>query len=237
MGAVRILYVEDERDLSQLVSSHLKELGYEVDQAYSFSQALLLFQVKKGWDLVLLDLYLPDGDGLELLKFFRQTESLKHTPIIILSARSGDMNRIKGLELGADDYLEKPFSLVELSLRIKKLLARAKGIEKPREASTMTYKLGSHQLVIDKLKKEALLDGESISFSPMEFKILLALVENEGSALSRDELLAAVWGDEGVVFDRTVDAFIAKIRKKLGPFKDCLETVRGYGYRFKVEPS
>lgn len=237
MGAARILYVEDERDLSQLVSSQLKELGYEVDQAYSFSQALLLFQVKKGWDLVLLDLYLPDGDGLELLKFFRQTESLKRTPIIILSARSGDMNRIKGLELGADDYLEKPFSLVELSLRIKKVLARAKGIEKPREASTMTYKLRSHQLVIDKLKREALLDGESLPFSPMEFKILLALVENEGSALSRDELLAAVWGDEGVVFDRTVDAFIAKIRKKLGPFKDCLETVRGYGYRFKVEPS
>jgi len=237
MGAARILYVEDERDLSQLVSSQLKELGYEVDQAYSFSQALLLFQVKKGWDLVLLDLYLPDGDGLELLKFFRQTESLERTPIIILSARSGDMNRIKGLELGADDYLEKPFSLVELSLRIKKVLARAKGIEKPREASTMTYKLGSHQLVIDKLKREALLDGESLPFSPMEFKILLALVENEGSALSRDELLAAVWGDEGIVFDRTVDAFIAKIRKKLGPFKDCLETVRGYGYRFKVEPS
>jgi two-component system OmpR family response regulator len=237
MGAARILYVEDERDLSQLVSSQLKELGYEVDQAYSFSQALLLFQVKKGWDLVLLDLYLPDGDGLELLKFFRQTESLKRTPIIILSARSGDMNRIKGLELGADDYLEKPFSLVELSLRIKKVLARAKGLEKPREASTMTYKLGSHQLVIDKLKRETLLDGESLSFSPMEFKILLALAENEGSALSRDELLAAVWGDEGVVFDRTVDAFIAKIRKKLGPFKDCLETVRGFGYRFKVEPS
>jgi DNA-binding response OmpR family regulator len=237
MGAARILYVEDERDLSQLVSSQLKELGYEVDQAYSFSQALLLFQVKKGWDLVLLDLYLPDGDGLELLKFFRQTESLERTPIIILSARSGDMNRIKGLELGADDYLEKPFSLVELSLRIKKVLARAKGIEKPREASTMTYNLRSHQLVIDKLKREALLDGESLPFSPMEFKILLALVENEGSALSRDELLAAVWGDEGIVFDRTVDAFIAKIRKKLGPFKDCLETVRGYGYRFKVEPS
>jgi two-component system OmpR family response regulator len=237
MGAARILYVEDERDLSQLVSSQLKELGYEVDQAYSFSQALLLFQVKKGWDLVLLDLYLPDGDGLELLKFFRQTESLKRTPIIILSARSGDMNRIKGLELGADDYLEKPFSLVELSLRIKKVLARAKGLEKPREASTMIYKLGSHQLLIDKLKREALLDGESLPFSPMEFKILLSLAENEGSALSRDELLAAVWGDEGVVFDRTVDAFIAKIRKKLGPFKDCLETVRGYGYRFKVEPS
>ena len=237
MGAARILYVEDERDLSQLVSSQLKELGYEVDQAYSFSQALLLFQVKKGWDLVLLDLYLPDGDGLELLKFFRQTESLERTPIIILSARSGDINRIKGLELGADDYLEKPFSLVELSLRIKKVLARAKGIEKPREASTMTYNLRSHQLVIDKLKREALLDGESLPFSPMEFKILLALVENEGSALSRDELLAAVWGDEGIVFDRTVDAFIAKIRKKLGPFKDCLETVRGYGYRFKVEPS
>jgi two-component system OmpR family response regulator len=237
MGAARILYVEDERDLSQLVSSQLKELGYEVDQAYSFSQTLLLFQVKKGWDLVLLDLYLPDGDGLELLKFFRQTESLKRTPIIILSARSGDMNRIKGLELGADDYLEKPFSLVELSLRIKKVLARAKGLEKPRGASTMIYKLRSHQLVIDKLKREALLDGESLSFSPMEFKILLSLAENEGSALSRDELLAAVWGDEGVVFDRTVDAFIAKIRKKLGPFKDCLETVRGYGYRFKVEPS
>jgi two-component system phosphate regulon response regulator PhoB len=237
MSAVRILYVEDERDLSQLVSSHLKELGYEVDQAYSFSQALLLFQVKKGWDLVLLDLYLPDGDGLELLKFFRQTESLKRTPIIILSARSGDMNRIKGLELGADDYLEKPFSLVELSLRIKKVLARAKGLEKPREASILTYKLGAHQLVIDKLKREVLLDGESLSFSPMEFKILLALAENEGAALSRDELLAAVWGDEGAVFDRTVDAFIAKIRKKLGLFKDCLETVRGYGYRFKVEPS
>jgi len=180
MGAARILYVEDERDLSQLVCSHLKELGYEVDQAYSFSQALLLFQLKKGWDLVLLDLYLPDGDGLELLKFFRQTESLKRTPIIILSARSGDVNRIKGLELGADDYLEKPFSLVELSLRIKKVLARAKGMEKPREASTLTYKLGSHQLVIDKLKREALLDGESLPFSQWSLRYFLPLRRMRG---------------------------------------------------------
>jgi len=237
MDTARILYIEDERELSQLVSSHLKELGYDVDQAYSFSQALLLFQVKRSWDLILLDLYLPDGDGLELLKFFRQSESLQRTPIIILSARSGDINRIRGLELGADDYLEKPFSLVELALRIKKVLARAKGLEKPREASTLTFKMGSNQLVINKLKREVLLNGETLSLSPMEFKILLTLAENEGAALSRDELLSAVWRDERVVFDRTVDAFIAKIRKKLGPFKDCLETVRGYGYRFKVEPS
>jgi len=221
-----ILVIDDEPDLVELVEFNLKKDGYEVIVAKNGQSGLEIAQ-KHVPDLIVLDLMMPGIDGLEVCRQLRGDPRTKQIPMIMLTAKSAEADRIVGLELGADDYVTKPFSPRELVARVRALLRRATTTQ---EAPTVVRQ---GDLVIDLTRHEVTSAGKQVVLTPTEFRILHFIVARPGRVLSRDQIIDAAVGNEMAVFDRTIDVHIAAIRRKLGTAGDRIETIRGFGYKWR----
>lgn len=224
----RILIVEDEQDVAELIRHTLQRTG-EADLAVAGSGDTALKAVSD-WhpDLVLLDLNLPVLDGTEICRILRSRDTTRNIPIVILTARTGEDDRVRGLELGADDYITKPFSLRELTARVRAVLRRRE--QKTGDASPQIYR-GAH-LVADFDAVSVTVGGRRVRLTRREFELLRYLVQNRNRLMSRDQLLERVWGYERIIETRSVDVHIGRLRKKLGDAGEQIETVIGLGYRF-----
>jgi len=223
--AERILLVDDEPDLLELVRVNLHQEGYEVETAEGGREALAMLR-RSPPDLVILDLMLPDISGTEICRQVRQDAQLASLPIIMLTAKADELDRVVGLELGADDYVTKPFSPRELALRVRAVLRR----NTPTHATVRAISHG--RLEIDPERHRCSVDGEEIVLTAKEFELLRNLMERPGRVMSRERLLDAVWGSDVVVTTRTIDTHMKRLREKLGTASELIETIRGVGYRF-----
>jgi phosphate regulon transcriptional regulator PhoB len=227
--AQRVLIVEDEPDIRDLLVFHLEREGYQVVKCRNGEEALRAAHASPP-DLVLLDLMLPEMDGLEVCRRLRQDPATQSLPIVMLTARGDEVDRVLGLEMGADDYVVKPFSPRELIARIRAVLRRARPA-----AGTAALTVG--RITIDPAAHIVLVDGAPVSLTRKEFDLLRALVEARGRVLSREFLLDHVWGytAAGEVESRTVDVHVRRLRQKLGPEGQRISTVTGVGYRLEQE--
>ena len=224
----RILVVEDERDIAALVAYHLTKEGFRVRTAEGGHEALDAVTAERP-DLVVLDLMLPGFSGYEVLAEMRRRPELAEVPIIVLTARREESDRIKGLELGADDYLVKPFSPRELVLRVAAVLRRAQS--NPVAGSGRMLRGGG--ITIDLHATSVTVNGEPIVLTPTEYRLLVSLLERRGRVQSRQQLLEVAWDVHARIETRTVDMHVQRLRTKLGEAGDWIETVRGFGYRFR----
>jgi two-component system phosphate regulon response regulator PhoB len=226
MKQSKILVVEDDHDIAQLLAITMKKAGLEVAISENGSEALTLIR-RHPPDLLILDLMLPGMDGFEVCKEMKREPRTAAVPVLILTARGEEIDRIIGLELGADDYVVKPFSPRELLLRVRAILRRSGQDYQPR---ALFRKSG---LEIDFEGHRVSLDGKEIVLTATEFKLLTELANNQGKVLNREQLLDRVWGYHFEGYARTVDTHIRRLRQKLLICADWIETVRGVGYRFK----
>jgi DNA-binding response OmpR family regulator len=219
----KIGIVDDEKDILELIDLNLKKNGF---LSYPFEKGddLLKFLEKESFDLIIVDLMLPDIDGFELIKFLK--EKYPSIPVIILTAKGDEVDKVVGLEIGADDYIVKPFSIRELIARIKAVLRRSKIKEEE------VIKINEDFLIYPKNYK-VFLKGEEMFLTKTEFKILLILYKNRGKVLTRNEILDELWGLDKIVIDRTIDVHIKHLRDKLKEYKDLIKNVRGVGYKFE----
>ena len=229
--ARRILVVEDDRDIAHLVALHLQDLGADVSVTHDGGVALEA-ALNRAFDLVILDLMLPGVDGLEICRRLRARSN--YTPILMLTARSADVDRIVGLEIGADDYLTKPFNIRELIARVKALLRRVDALSRPETADAPPV-LEFGALVIDVVKRKVTLNGDAIDLTAKEFDLLLQFARNPGRVYTRAQLLDLVWGYGHDGYEHTVNSHINRLRNKLE--KDSAKpayilTVWGVGYKF-----
>ncbi len=223
MAKWKIQIIEDDRDIVEMIEYNLREAGYGTTAAFDGEKGMNL-AIRERPDLIILDIMLPAIDGFEVCRALKQNQSTAHIPIIILSAKSRETDKVVGLELGADDYVTKPFSPRELLARIKAVLRRH------REPPQGQIRVG--QIVIDNVRHKVQVKGQEVELTATEFRLLEALAKRPGAVLSRSRLLEAAGADEAMVYDRTIDAHIKSLRRKLGRAKDYIETVRGVGYRF-----
>ena len=221
----RILVVDDEPEAVELIEFNLKQAGYAVTTAADGAEALKKAHAQPP-ELIILDVMLPEMDGFEACKVLRLDPATMRVPIIMLTAKAAEIDRVLGLELGADDHLTKPFSPRELLLRIKKILARGQTAEKALE------QLRFGDLQIDIPRHLASWRGKMIELTATEFKLLTVLAERAGRVQSRDHLLRDVWEYDSMIDTRTVDTHMRRLREKLGAAAKHLDTVRGVGYRF-----
>ncbi len=224
----KILLVDDEPDALDVLGFKLKEAGFAPIFAKDGTRALQAARDERP-DLMVLDLMLPEVDGLEVCKILRRDAATAGMPILMLTARAAEMDRVLGLELGADDYVTKPFSPRELVLRIRKLLARAPATDE----GAIHLRLG--EIDIDVARHQVQVDGKPITLTVTEFRLLEVLARRRGRVQSRDRLLQDVWGYENPIDSRTVDTHMRRLREKLGEAARWLETVRGVGYRCCAE--
>jgi DNA-binding response OmpR family regulator len=224
----KILVVDDEPDALEILGFKLREAGYTPIFAKDGTRALAIAREERP-DLIVLDLMLPEVDGLEVCKILRRDQSTASIPLIMLTARAAEMDRVLGLELGADDYVTKPFSPRELLIRIKKQLGRAR----TGEDQSTNLRIGSIQ--IDVPRHVVQVGDRPVVLTATEFKLLEILARRRGRVQSRDRLLQDVWGYENPIDSRTVDTHMRRLREKLGDASLHLETVRGVGYRFSAE--
>ena len=225
-----VLLVDDERDLLSLVDFNLRSAGFETLVATTGAEALAHLR-RRVPDLVLLDLMLPDLPGTEVCRQIKADPRTRHVPVVMLTAKGEEVDRVVGFEVGADDYVTKPFSVRELVLRIRAVLRRtgpARGPERPRDA------VGP--IRIDMEGHRAFVDGAEVQLTPLEFRLLATFMARLGRVQSREQLLEDVWEMSAEVETRTVDTHVKRLREKLGSGRDLLETVRGVGYRL-VEPN
>ena len=226
----KILIVEDERDIVRMLEYNLKKEGFRVVSASDGREALRRAE-REHPDIIILDLMLPEIDGLEVCKTLKQSSGTADIPIIMLTAKAQETDKIVGLELGADDYITKPFSIRELTARVKAVLRRAREKEKLPEI----FKIGN--LTIDFSKIKVAIGNKPVELTAKEFELLSALIKAKGRVLSRDYLLDNIWGfDKAVeIQSRTVDVHIQTLRKKLRQEAKRVVTVKNYGYRFELE--
>lgn len=216
---MKILLVEDEEKLRRVIKLYLENEGFDVDEAADGNEAIEKFQPST-YSVIILDVMLPKKDGWSVLREIRKNDD---TPVIMLTARGEDDDKIFGFELGADDYVVKPVSPKEIVARVKAILKRTKKDKK------------DDIIFIDKAAREVYVKGQKISLTQKEYELLLYLYERQNTALSREQILNAVWDYEYYGDLRTVDTHIKNLREKLGDLRDCIKTVRGYGYKFEVE--
>ena len=225
----RVLVIEDDPDIAEAITYQLERAGITVKVARTGEEGLE--GVRRGADLVLLDLNLPGMDGLEVCRMIRRQQSTAHVPIIIVSARADEVDRVLGLEMGADDYVVKPFSMKELAARCRAALRR-KGAE---AGGILGYQDENFEVEFDAYAVRY--RGAEIRLTPKEFELLRCMMERPGRVLTRDRLLERVWGHHDTDVDaRSIDAHIRRLRVKLGPARNHVETVVGIGYRFVVHP-
>lgn len=227
MGRERILVVDDEEDLLELVNYNLSREGYRVE-CVGTGEAALSTARKNLPDLIVLDLLLPSVDGLEVCRLLKGDPKTKHIPVIMLTAKGEEADMVTGLELGADDYMTKPFSPRVLLARIKAILRR-----KAKETVPEGDALRVHELIIHPGRHEVLIEGQPLELTFTEFRLLHFLARKPGWAFTRSQIVDAVKGEDYPVTERSVDVQVAGLRKKLGDLGAYIETVRGVGYRFK----
>lgn len=227
--AAKVLVVEDEKDILQLVRYHLEKEGFQCRQAAEGTTALRLVREQRP-DLLILDLMLPGLDGLEVCRQLRRDPATGRLPIIMLTAKAEEVDRVVGLEVGADDYVVKPFSPRELVARVKAVLRRTQELTPPS-----IRRIG--ELEVDEARHQATVKGALIELTAKEFGLLTALLHANGRVLGREQLLESVWGyaEAEEIESRTVDVHIRRLREKLGPEARRIVTVKGVGYRFEVE--
>jgi two-component system phosphate regulon response regulator PhoB len=223
----RVLVVDDEPDITALVAYHLARAGYRVKTAATGPEALAAITAESP-DLVVLDLMLPGRSGYDVLRELRRREETRDVGVILLTARREEVDRLKGLTEGADDYLTKPFSPDELVLRVKAVLRR---LHAPALAGGQLLKAGP--ITLDRSALSVSVDGEPVELTPIEFRLLLLLLERRGRVQSRPQLLESVWQAQPDIQTRTVDMHVKRLRAKLGRAGALIETVRGFGYRFR----
>jgi phosphate regulon transcriptional regulator PhoB len=218
-----ILVVEDDKDIAELIAYNLKSAGFQVSIALD-GKSSLRFIKEKSPDLIVLDLMLPDMDGIDVCKYLRSNEPSKNIPVVMVTAKGEEIDRVLGFELGADDYIVKPFSPRELVLRIKAILRRLKPPmkEKVIRIEGLTLDVGRHIVTVG---------DEEVHLTATEFKLLLELMKNRGRVQTREALLNKVWGYTFEGYERTVDTHVRRLRKKLGASSELIETVRGVGYK------
>ena len=231
---VKVLVIEDEPDIRKTVEYNLTREGYEVSGCGSISEAKTLLE-NPNFSIILLDLMLPDGSGLDLCKQIKSNPETNETPILILTAKDDEVDKVVGFELGADDYVTKPFSVRELILRVKAILKRnTKTISSSNQIHEINRNFGS--LKIDLESYEVFINDEEVILTTLEFKLLNQLIERRGRVQTRDQLLTDVWGYSSDVTTRTVDTHIKRLREKLGSMGKYVQTIRGVGYKFSRTP-
>jgi two-component system phosphate regulon response regulator PhoB len=226
MSKETILIVEDDEDILQLLEFNFESAGFEVSTSMDGREGLAMAKRLRP-DMVLLDLMLPGMDGFDICKELKRDAETNAVPVIMLTARSEEVDRIVGLELGADDYVVKPFSFRELMLRVRAVLRRAGGPAPTRST------LQREGLTVDLETHKVFADEEEITLTATEFKLLAELIKTSPRVRTRDQLLTTVWGYEFEGYARTVDTHVRRLRQKLGDHAALIETVRGVGYRFK----
>ena len=224
----RILVVDDEPDITALVAYHLAKAGYRVSTATNGTEALRAATEQRP-DVIVLDLMLPGLSGLDVLQALRKQEETRDVGVIMLTARREEVDRIRGLSLGADDYLTKPFSPNELTLRVAAIIRR---LAAPATAGGSLINAGP--IAIDRSAHRVLVEGKELQLTATEYKLLITLVERRGRVQTRPQLLEIVWEAQPDIQTRTVDMHVQRLRTKLGVAGDLIETVRGFGYRFKT---
>jgi two-component system phosphate regulon response regulator PhoB len=225
-----ILIVDDEADLVETVAYNVEREGFRTIRAATGSQALGLVKNEPKPDLVVLDLMLPDISGIEVCRRLKETPATKGIPVLMLTAKADTVDRVVGFELGADDYVTKPFSVRELILRIKAILRRTDAPAGP------TGRIEFGVLRIDLEGHRVWIGDEEVVLTALEFRLLTTLLERKGRVQTREALLTHVWQMNGEVTTRTVDTHVRRLRKKLGSASDYIETLRGVGYRFRTAP-
>ena len=228
----RILVVDDEESLCEILKFNLEREGYDVDVAYSAEEVLT--KNVSVYDLAILDVMMDELSGFGLARILRKRPDTSSLPIIFCSALDGIDDKLKGFDVGADDYIAKPFSIAEVIARVRSVLRRAS----QRKPSAVPVEDGGvlsfEGLVVNTLKKTCSVDGEEVSLTRKEFDILSLLLGNRGTILSREHIMRRVWSDEVVVLDRTIDVNITRMRKKLGKYGHYIITRTGYGYGFEA---
>jgi two-component system phosphate regulon response regulator PhoB len=226
-----ILIVEDEKDILNTIEYNLKQEGYKTRTAMTGQMAIQQALLKPTPDLILLDLMLPDMSGIEVCQKLRHSVITAGTPIIMLTAKGEEIDRVLGFEVGADDYVVKPFSVRELLLRIKAVVRRSTSPQKKQEEKVMEFDC----LRVDVDAHQTWIQNQEIRLTALEFRLLVTLLARKGRVQSRDTLLSHVWGIDAEVTTRTVDTHVKRLREKLGPAGKFIETLRGVGYRFVAQ--
>ncbi|MHC4206595.1 MAG: response regulator [Planctomycetota bacterium] len=225
MSKRKILIIEDDRDIVEMLEYNLREEGYQTISALNGEKGIALAG-KEQPDLIILDIMLPVMDGFEVCRTLKNDEKVAHIPIIILSAKSQETDKVVGLELGADDYVTKPFSPRELIARTRAILRRGR-------EEQLDDRIQRGKIIIDRTRHKVTVGEKEISLTLTEFKLLEFMARRPGAVFSRSQILDAVAGQDTIACDRTVDAHIKSLRHKLGAAKEYIETIRGAGYRFK----
>ena len=233
----QILIVEDEKDIAELLSLHLKRESCDVTVVDNGEEALKLINKPQPFHLLVLDWMLPGVSGLELCKKIRSEKSrpAQQMPILMVTARTHASDIVLGLEMGADDYLTKPFEIPVFLARVRALLRRASLLPDKEGGSEPNPRIEIGDLVVDSESYNVTCAGKELQLTPSEFKLLTALIKNEGRVLTRERLIDLVKGEGVTVVDRSIDTHIFGLRKKLGKCSDIVETIRGVGYRVKAQ--
>ncbi|MBP8807374.1 MAG: response regulator transcription factor [Kofleriaceae bacterium] len=226
----RVLIVEDEVDLAATMEYSLTREGYQVSVAHTGAAALAAALAEPGPDVIVLDLMLPDLPGTEVCRRLREHDRTRDLPIVMCTAKDTEIDRVVGFEVGADDYVVKPFSVRELGLRVRALLRRSQRVD--AEAESLRF----GRLRVDRDAHRVWIDDQEVVLTALEFRLLYTFLSRKGRVQSREALLADVWGIEAEVTTRTVDTHVKRLREKLGEVGDYIETLRGVGYRFRAEP-
>jgi len=224
----KIVVIEDEDDILEVIAYNLKREGYEVITSTSGEDGLDKIE-KASPQLVVLDLMLPEIDGLELCRKLKSDPLTRSIPVIMVTAKGEESDVVLGLGVGADDYVTKPFSPRELVARVKAVLRRSRA----RPEGDSRERIARAGVIIDPQRHDVQVDGETVSLTATEFRLLHFLASHPGRVFTRDHLLARVIGEDAIVIDRNIDVHVRSIRKKLGPHRELIETIRGVGYRFK----
>ncbi|MCK4917353.1 MAG: response regulator transcription factor [Candidatus Omnitrophica bacterium] len=228
MARKKILVVEDDKNISKLVKYNLEKAGFDCVATLTGEAALEVLD-RESFDLIILDIMLPEMDGFEMCRHIKQETKLSSIPIIMLTAKGEEVDKVVGFELGADDYVVKPFSPRELILRVKVILKRGKLNTKDKEV------LSVGKIIVDIPRYKVIVDKKEITLTKIEFKLLVTLIKRKGRVQSRDTLLEDVWDMSSDVTTRTIDTHIKRLRKKIGKTGKSIETVRGIGYCFSDE--
>ena len=226
MNDMRILVVEDEDDVCEILKFNLENEGFWVDTAHSAEEALRLNLTE--YNLLLLDIMMGEISGFKMASMLKKDKATASIPIIFITARDTENDTVTGFNLGADDYISKPFSLREVVARVKAVLRRTAETQ-AAQSDILTF----HGLSMDIAQKRVTIDGEDVSLTKKEFEILKLLLKSPGKVFSREDILAKIWSDEVYVLDRTVDVNITRLRKKIGEYGKCIITRLGYGYCFE----
>ena len=227
-----ILVVDDEADILDTLVYNLQREGYRTRSAKSGAEALKSTRERPAPDLVLLDLMLPDISGTEVCRELRRDESLRRVPVVMLTAKDAEIDRVVGFEVGADDYVTKPFSVRELLLRVRAVLRRAQDVAPVAPAKRIEF----GRMQVDPEGHQLWVDGQEIVLTALEFRLLLTLLERRGRVQTRTTLLEDVWGIHADITTRTVDTHVKRLREKLGAAGEYVETIRGVGYRMRAHP-